>query len=359
MGIKPSIRAGLALAAALLFATGCEKPTVAQGSKATVGGVEFEVGEYEIRYLEVADSSNTYEYPQPALVLPVTVKNVGEGDFTYTPTHSTQQMSEAQTPLLYVAPTGENADDLPPQNKTMINGVFLSKGQLPEQVTKNQTLAKGETVKDLLLFEVPDEATKLILSIPPALHRGNLPVLFKVDFTPAEAMGPKVHAVGDPVAFGTSELAVTATSIEFVKTRDRQQGEGFSSEPLLKVSYKITNNGKEPVSYDPAHRAVGGRGASLYGKSSTFKRVKFGSSVIVDGQQDGTTMIEPGSSITDFVLFDRPPEGTTELTFEYPATLFGGSGLGRFAIEYEYKDPPKPKELEKPEPKKPEPEQGG
>jgi len=121
----------------------------------------------------------------------------------------------------------------------------------------------------------------------------------------------------------------------------------------------VVNNGSTAVSYDPAHRSVGGRGASLYGKGSTFKRVKFGSSVIVEGQQDGTTQIQPGGSLTDFVLFDRPPEGTTELTFEYPASLFGGSGLGRFAIDYEYKDPPKPKELEKPEPKKPEPEQGG
>lgn len=360
MGLKPSIRATLPfVAAALLFATGCEKPTIAQGKKASVGGVEFEIGEFEIRYLEIADTSNTYEYPQPALVIPLTVKNVGDGDFTYTSTHSTQQQSEAQTPLLYLAPTGENADDLPPETKAMIKGVYLEKGTLEGQVTKNQTLGKGESLSDLLLFEVPDTATKLILSIPPAMHRKNLPVLFKVDFTPSEAKGPKVHAEGEPVAFGTSEFTVTSSSVEYVKTRDRVQGEGFSSEPLLKVTYKVENKGSAPVSFDPAHRSVGGRGASLYGKDTTYKRVRFSSNIIVDGQLDGTTMIEPGSSVTDFVLFDRPPEGTSELTFEYPATLFGGSGLGRFGLEYEYKDPPKPKELTSPSPAKPDPDQGG
>lgn len=360
MALQPTSRACLPLVAAvtILLAVGCEKPTVAEGSTATVGGVEFTIGDYQIRYLEVTDSSDTYEYPQPALVIPITATNVGEGSYTYTPSHTTQQMSEAQTPLLYHAPTGEKADELPPANKTMINGVFLAKGTVDGQLTKNETVNKGESVSDLLLFEVPDAAKPLILSIPPALHRGTLPVLFKIDFKPTEPMGPKFHKVGESVAFGTTEFTVTSSGIEYVKTRDNVQGEGYSSDPLLKVTYEIENKGSDAISFDAAHRSVGDRGASLYGKGTTFKRVRFASSTRVEGQLDGTTLVEAGQKVTDFVLFDRPPDGTEELSFEYPARLFGGSGLARFTLSYEYADPAKPAELTKPKPK-PDPDKGG
>lgn len=357
MALQPSIRAALriiAAAAVLAGASGCEKPVVATGNTASAGGIEFSVADYEVRYLEVSDGSNTYEYPQPALVIPVTLKNVGEGDFTYSPTHATQQMSEAQTPLLYVAPGAD--EDLPPQNKTMINGVFLSKGTVAGQVTKNQTIKKGDSLTDLLLFEVPTDATKLILSVPPSLHRGKLPVLFPISFQPREPQGPKMHKVGEAVALGDAAFTVTGTEIAYVKTRDKLAGEGYSSEPLLKIKYKIENNGAAPLAYDPAHRAVGGRGAALYGKGATFKRVKFAATTSVDGQRDGNTTVAPGDAVEDFVLFDRPPEGTAELSFEYPAALFGASGLARFTLPYEYSDPPLPKELKK---AAPEPDKGG
>ena len=335
----------VALCCAILGTLACEKPVVGQGGKAVVGGVQFEVGDYDIRYLEVSDGKKTYEYPRPALVVPVTVTNQGPDEFTYAASHGTQQMTEAQTPLLYLAP--KEGESLPPPTKTMVNGVFLSKGQLEGQVKQNKTLAKGESVNDLLLFEVPDAAQKLILSLPPSLHRERLPVLFKIDFAPREAKGPKVHKVGDAVAFDNATLTVTGSAVAYVKTRDTLQGEGYSSEPLFKVEYEVANKGAEPISYDPAHRAVGVRGAALYGKDATFKRVKFASSTTVDGQMNGTTAIQPNGKIKDFVLFDRPPQGNSELTFEYPAALFGGSGLGRVAISYEYKDPPKPAELTK------------
>ncbi len=358
MTLQSSIGIGVraSVATVLLLAVACEKPIVAQGNTATVGGIEFTVAEHEVRYLEVAENDNTYEYPQPAVLIGVTLKNVGEGSFTYSPTHSTQQSSEAQTPMLYHAPTGEDADDLPPKSKKLINGVMLSKGSLGGQITKSETIEKGASISDVLLFEVPATGGPLILSLPPAMHRGKFPVLFKLDFQPTAAKGPKMYAVGEPVAFGTTTFTVVGSEILYLKTRDTLQGEGFSSEPLLKISYEIENNGTAPVSYDPAHRSVGGRGASLYGKDTTFKRVKFASSTTVDGQRDGTTTIAPGDKLSDFVLFDRPSEGTSELTFEYPAPLFGGSGLARYVLEYEYSNPAPPKELKLP---KPAPAKGG
>lgn len=353
MAIQAQLWAGFRIVAAtsLLLATGCEKPTVAEGSTATTGGVAFSLGDYQVRYLEVSQGGETYEYPQPALVIPITLENVGEGSFTYTPSHTTQQMTEAQAPLLYIAPTGENADNLPPSTKTLINGVFLEKGPLEGQITQNETIASGVSVTDLLLFEVPTSAADLILSIPPAWHRGEMPVLFRISYQPTEALGPKVHALGQSSDFGDITFTVTDAKVEFVKTTDTVQGEGFSSEPLYKISYELENNSSDAVSFDPSHRAVGVRTASLYGKGDTFSRVRFASSTTPEGQLAGRTSIPAGGKIADIVLFDRPPESTTDVSFEFPAALFGGRGIARYSWSYEYQNPPKPKELEKPEPK--------
>ncbi len=330
--------------------SGCDEPVVAQSSSATVGGVKFSLGDYEIRYLEVDDGGNTYEYPQPALVMPITVENTGKDDFTYNPTHSTQQMAEAQTPLLYLDPGAEA--DLPPESKTLINGVYLEKGRLDGQATESTTLKSGDKLTDLFLFEVPDEETdSLILSVPPSMHRGKYPVLFRIDYTPREPKGPKVHSTGDTVSFGPVDFTLTGSDVAYVKTDDSAQGEGFSSEPLLKVNYSITNNSEEPILYDPAHRDLGGRGASLFGKEATYKRVKFAATTSIEGQITGTTQVDPGDTLKDFVLFDRPGEGVSQLSFEYPAALFGQRGIARYQIDYQYEDPPLPEELKKDEKK--------
>lgn len=344
-------------AAIAAVSIGCDSPVVAEGSRATVEGVQFSVGDYEIRYLEVNEGENTYEYPQPALLIPVTIKNVGEGDFAYNPTHSTQQMAEAQTPLLYQDPGPEVT--LPPESKTLINGVYLEKGTVNGQVTANQSLSPGEEITDYFLFEVPDPSLgSLILSIPPSMHRGKFPVIFRIEYAPKEAVGPKVYSEGDEIAFGDVKFSITGADIQYVKTEDTAQGEGFSSEPLYKISYTVENTGGDPITFDPSHRAEGGKGASLFGKKLTYKRVKFAPSTTVVGQQGGASQIAAGDTLEDFVLFDRPPEGVETLTFEYPAALFGESGIARVALDYEYKDPATPKELEKPEPKPDEEDDG-
>ncbi len=343
-------------AASVLVA--CDKPVVATGTEATVGGVKFSVGEYEVRYLEVVDGANTYEYPQPALVIPVTLTNVGEGDFAYASTHSTQSMAEAQTPLLYIDPGAE--EDLPPESKTVINGVYLQKGTVKGQVTENTSIKKGESLTDMFLFEVPDPSvSKLVLSLPPSMHRGKFPVLFRIPYAAKEAAGPKVYETGEPVALGPAAFTVTGTDVQYVKTTDSGQGEGFSSDPLLRVDFEIKNTSDAPITYRPSHRDVGGRGASLFGAAESFKRVKFSATTIVEGQKDGAVQLAPGDSVKDFVLFERPTEGTQQLNFEYPAALFGGSGIARVKLDYEYANPPLPEELQKKEKPKEDDSKGG
>lgn len=331
---------------ALVASAGCKAPVVAKATEpAVAGGIEFSLGEYEVRFLELTDGDKTVEYPRPVVVMPVTMKNVGSDNFIYNPTHSAQQMTEANTPLLYVDP-GADAE-LPPSSKTPVPGVFLEKGELEGQITQATTIPAGESVTDLLLFEVPaKDVGNLVLSVPPSMHRGDVPVLFRLAYTPKEPKGPTVYDVGQPIAFDSAKFKVTRRSVEYVKTDDAAQGEGYSSDPLLKIAYEITNTGQEPLTYEPGHRNVGGRGASLYGKADTFKRVRFPGTTSVEGQQRKESKIAPGESVKDFVLFEKPNEDQT-VVLEFPASSFEQSGLARVSFEVSAEAPEMPEALTK------------
>lgn len=331
--------------AATLF--GCEKPQVgAMGKAQAVGGMEFTVSGYDVRYLEINDGDNTYEYPRPVLTIPLRITNVGENDFIYSPSHNAPQMTEAATPLLYLDPGAD--EKLPPESKNLIPGVVLDKGSVEGQINAATTLSKGQSVDDVLLFEVPDAAQKLVLSIPAAMNRGKLPLLIRLDYQPVEPKGPKVFNVGQTQAFDGVAFTVTGTDYGYVKTNDAAQGEGFSSDPLFKVTYEIKNVSKETIKFEPGHKAVGARGAALYGADSAYNRVKFPASTKVEGQIEGAQTLAPGDTAKDFVLFEAPPKGVTQASFEYPAALFDRTGLARFNVPFEWKEVPKPKELEKP-----------
>lgn len=318
------------------------------GQTVEVGGVEFAVGDYEIRYLEIYEDDETYEYPRPVLAIPVTIKNVGEGNFIYSPSHNSQQMSEASTPLLYLHPGGEKA--LPPESKSTINGVFLEKGSPEGQVKNSTTLASGDSIQDVFLFEVPDAENDLVLSIPPSMHRARLPVLTTFTFVPREAVGPRMYSPGDAIDFEGVVFTLKSAATEFVKLNDPSRGEGFSSDALYKLSFSIENTTDAAVTYDPGHNAVGARGAALYGKSASYKRVRFSASTKVEGRQSSSVKVEPNATVEDFVLFEPPREEEDSVVLEYPAARFDRAGLARVVIGYTYEEPDTPEELKKKEP---------
>jgi hypothetical protein len=340
-------RVALLAAAVLVTGTACEKPTVTEMSKpATANGVQFNVSGYELRHLELSDNGKTVEYPEPVLAINVEVTNKGAKALTYTPSHRTQQMTEATTPLLYKDP-GKEAE-LPPASKQTINGVYLEEGKLDDQVSQTKTLDKGESLTDVFLFEVPeDKKASLILSLPASMHPGKLPVLVRVPYQYKEPAGPKVHQLGDAVSAGDATFTVEKADVEYIKTKHTIEGEGFSSNPRLKLSYKVANAGEEPLTFSPEHNVEGTRGAALYAGDQTLKRVRLPSNAEAEGQLRDDTKIEAGKSATDFVLFERPPKEVETLTFEYPASRFGGSGLVRVQVPYKYEDPELPKELQK------------
>lgn len=353
---RTSARA-LSCAVALTLAalsTGCEKPVVAEaGAPAVAGGLQFEVGSYDVRYLELTEGDETFEYPQPVLIIPLTITNQGEDAFNYNPSHNAPQMNEASTPLLYPDPGPEAT--LPPESKTPINGVLLSRGQLSGQITQAKSLAKGDSVKDLYLFEPPPEGTSdLILSIPPAWHRGKTPVLFRLKYTPKQPKGPKVYGEGEGIAFDGVTFTVTGTETAYIKTTDTAQGEGFSTKPLFKISFSIENGRDDAITYDPNHRAVAGApGARLFSAAEgAHKRVQFGPTTTPEGQLTDKREVAAGKTIKDYVLFEQPGEDVESLMLEYPASLFDGKGVARVNLDYTFKKPKLPEELAKKDDKK-------
>lgn len=339
----------LAVLAFAMLLPACEKPVTATvGEAAEAGGVRFEVQDYSVRYLELSGDGNTYEYPRPVLIVPVRMENIGEDDFIYNPTSKAPQMTESSTPLLYPAPAVE--EDLSKHVKVPVSGVFLDKGTLSEQLTERRTLKPGESLTDAFMFEIPETSpTGFIFSLPPTMHRGELPVMFRMAYQPRKPEGPPVHEVGESVATKSAAFNIDSAEITYVKITDSNQGPGFSTEPLFKISYTITNTSDEPVLYNPGHRDLAGRrGAALFSSNREFNRVRFSANNKVEGQTDGTENIAPGKSIKDFVLFEVPNKEVNVVMLEIPARIFDAPGLIRVNIPFKHQEVAKPKEMTTP-----------
>ncbi len=337
------------LALVALFLIGCdEKPQVFPADQpALYQGVEFELGTYTIRYLELTDDGQTYEYPDPVLVVPLTIRNRGESELAYNPTHRNQEMSEASTPLLMPGVAGDEID-WEAFSRRPIPGVVVERGTVEGQRQRSANLAPGEELTDLFLFELPDpDESILFFSIPPTMHRGDLPLFLRINYRqPSEIEGPQVASVGDTLEFDGVSFQVTEVSQTYVRLTEGDR-DGFSSDPVVKVSFTVTNNSDEPVVYSPGHRELSGsRGALLHSLHSEFNRVRFGSSITVQDQVDRSA-IDPGESVEDFALFERPPAGANvgQTTFELGANHFQRSGRVRVAFAYEHEDVEQPEEL--------------
>ncbi len=329
----------------------CKKPQVDQlGTPISEGGITFNVQDYDVRIIEVSEDNKTFGYARPVLAIPVEIKNSGSAAFSYLPTHKTQQMTEASTPLLYADPGKEAA--LPPESKMPIMGVYLERGTLADQITNAKTIAPGESITDTFLFEVPDAKKDLILSLPATMHRGKLPVLIRIAFSPKEATGPKIYKMGEAAEFEKVEFTVTQASFENVKSKHATQGKGKSTDKLLKITYTVNNRGQSAILFDPAHRDLSGKGANLFGSDRAYKRVKFSPSVEVIGQLSDVSKIQPGDSVKDFVLFDVKKDDFKGATFEYPANLFSKDGVARFNVTLTEEKEKQPEPVEKVEPEK-------
>ena len=327
---------------------GCEESPEIHSSDqpASLGGVQFEIDEYHIRYFELTDNGDTIEYPDPVLAIGVNITNTGETDFVYNPTHQSREMSEARTPLLFPAPDTPEVDwdEFTPHH---ISAVHLERGSWDQQLQTSNTLAPNESLTDYFLFELPDPTQRnLILSIPPAMHRGDLPIFIEFTYVESEPEGPPVYSVGDSIDFDDVTFTVTNVEQAYIELEDSSEGEGFSNDPVLRISYTIENNSDESIRFDPAHRDLSGNeGAFVQSLHTSFNRIRFPANTEPVGQQTRVN-IEPGEAIEDFATFERPDERVDSATFMLAAQHFDRSGRVRVSFPYTPADIELPEELQ-------------
>ena len=332
----------------LVLQFGCEETPQIHSADQPVaqGGIQFELTDYEVHYLEITGpQGETLEYPDPVLAIGVRMTNAGEDPFTYGPTHDAREMSEARTPLLFPAPDTPEVDwdNFAPR---YISGVQLEDGTWERQIHDQTTLNPGDTVEDFFLFELPRERqAQLVLSLPPVMHRGGLPVFLQFNYSQPRPQGPPVHTVGDEIEFDGITFTVTAVTQEYIKLEDSSDGEGFSNEPVLKIAYTVANTSDQAVTFDAAHRDVtGSEGPVIQSSSTSFTRVRFPANASPEGQQ-GRVEIAPGESIEDFATFERPSRPAETATYILPASHFERSGRVRVAFSYEPEEVELPEEL--------------
>lgn len=342
----------LAVIAVALLVIGCkDEPQIfPEDSAASAGGVEFELAEYHIRHLELNEDGETIEYHDPVLAMKVDITNVGEDEFIYNPTHASSEMSQARTPVLYDIEEGsiDGAEgyevDWDNFNPPPISAVRLEEGDWDEQHRDTVSVAPEGTISDYFLFELPEsEPTELLLSIPPSMHRGELPVFIDIDYTSPESHGPRVYDVGDTIEFDDVTFTVDEITQEYIEMEDESEGDGFSNDPVLRIAYTIENTSEQAVSYDPAHGDLtGNQGPLVQSLDVDFNRARFPADSTPVGQV-GSVAVEPGDSVEDFATFEPPEEPAENATFILSGSHFEQSGRVRVSFSYE------PEEVEEPE----------
>ena len=328
---------------ALAGMSACQKPT--QG---TLGEAVQEPGapmaitvvEYRLQLVEIEGEKGPLVFPEPVLALKLKLENKGAAPFPYQPTHSADKATNLQSPLLFVDPGPKN----PPSH--YITGIYLEEGRLPSQGSALIQIAPGESVEDVYLFQPPaEENVDLLLTVPPAVHGGKNFLHIKISYTRPDAPTVKVYEPGTDIAVGGVTLKVSTGIVQYIALKDSNQGEGFSQDPVFKVPFTLENKGAAPVQYDPGHVRIGdalGMSLTEVGGAGRFLRVRFGGDREVVGQIRSATTIEPGKSITDFAVFERPAKQIEKVRLRIPGRLFGGEGLLRIDMPYTFADPPKP-----------------
>lgn len=297
---------------------------------------------YTLERVETEGAKGPLVYKKPVLVLDLKFENKGGSPFFYQPTHSSDKASNLQAPLLFVDPgaEGELTQNIP--------GVFLEEGLLRGQKEGGTQIAAGEAIVDRYIFSPPEQTDlDMVLTIPASLHGGKGQIKVKLSYAKPELPAVQSKKPGDAIKMGDVTVTVLKSGVEYVKLKDTNAGDGFSKDPVYKVSYKIENNGASEVTYKPSHGASGEVLApSLSNGSARYMRVRFGADREVAGQVNGSKGIAAGKSLTDVAIFERPPKGVNKVQLMLPGKLFGQKGMARVDIPYAHTDPAKPAELE-------------
>lgn len=346
-GWSTSARAAMLCAVGLMMMSGCSKVVEGnQGEPVRDGDapVQVTVTGAALRRVTLETPDGPKTFPTPVLAVSVKFENVGAAPHFYQPHHTTDKAAMIQEPLLFVDP-GEGQ-----RPQVNISSVRLDGGLLPDQQAQGQNIEAGKSLTDVFIFQAPaEESASFVLTIPSALHGGKKTLQIRVPYQKNEVPTDAPTPQGEAVELGTVKVSVTQAEVAWVELSDKSKGKGYSSEPLLKVTYKVEPLGEGGARCTPNHTLGGSKvlAPSLFeggGGRASYPRVRFGGTRTVKGQADGELEVKSGGA-TDFALFERPPKGVSSVIFTFPGALCGGEGVARIEVPYTYADPEKPKDL--------------
>lgn len=334
---------------ACMALTGCEEEPEIQSADqpATAGEMQFELKDYQLHYLELTDDDgDVLEFTDPVLAVGVEITNVGEDSFEYQPPHEARELSQDRHPMLYAGfdqPAEIDWETFDPGEP--IPGVELADGRWDQQQHDHKTLGADEQLVDYYLFEPPEDGESLLLSMPPRMHRAEVPAFIQFDYTEPEPEGRTIYEVGDAIEFDGVVFEITEITQEYAEIKEDEE-EGFSDEPVLKIHYTIENDTDDPIEYDAKHDTLRlDEGPLIQSTDPRFERIRApGERELVGQKQD--VEIEPGETIDDYAVFDRPDGVADNATFFLPARYFERSGTVRVNFSYEPEDVETPEELE-------------
>ena len=337
------------MAAASMAMIGCRTiPEGTLGSPIAQNGVTVTVTSSELRYLDLEGLQGGSATDVPYLVVGLSVTNGSEAALRYDLNWGASAATQAQVPLLFEAPASAEAEITSGTPVTQVS--FIGDLQfLEDPVTETTTIAVGDTLNDLLVFETPsDAATELVLSINPGVFGPDYPIPAYVRI-PVGTDVP-VPPAGTPM--GTAhvgpdfEFTVLSAALERVPMTDTTTARaGFSGRPLLRVTFQVNNTGESELVYAPPGVSNTEHAPTLTAGETPIARATFGPTVAVDGAQTSRASIAAGTSYTGFLLFEAPAPDVTSLRLTLPGKRFGSTGVIRVDIPHTHTEVPEPPEL--------------
>lgn len=333
----------------LALAVGCVTPPEATlGQPVTQEGVSATVTGVELTYLDLEGPVGGVQTEAPLLVVRLSTTNSGTEPVRYDLAWGASAATQAQTALLFVdaGPEAEPTSGLP-----VARALLNTHRYLADPVTEARSIAAGETLEDILLFEAPPaDATALVLSLPPTLFgpAAKAPAFVRIPWSnPGEIAPPTGVGVGEAHAGDGFEFTVTGTSVLWPRMTNSTDGKaGFSEAPLLRIDFALANTGESTIEYLPTSATNRYNPAVLHTDAgATVPRATFPPNITVDGLQTAARQIGPGERFENFMLFERPAAEVSSLRLVIPGARLGSTGIVRVELPYAWEDPAEPAEL--------------
>ena len=280
------------------------------------------------------------------LVVRLEYSNTGEAAVPYTPPHGTEL-----APQLFNMPV-EGEDRLAIPRVASSDPIFTV-----DQIQSETLIEPGKKVVDEYIFKVPNaDAEELLLVISPEIFgKSGDPAYFALPNQHQSLNRPAPAKIGEVYKKEGLEVKVTGISDEFVeavqlgtKKKNLKYPYAYTLEPIVKVAMDIKNTGKNAIIYRPGHRSSGSQALgvmmSVKGTDNlSLRRFQLADAdAAAKGQTKGTVKIDPGQTIQDVFLFERPPTENADLELTLSAHLFGLKGLLEFSLPYKQTTPAAP-----------------